>query len=293
MKSHLGRILSFFVLTGTLWAQATDGNVVGTVFDASGASLAGASVELANAATGIKSTATTDAQGAYRFGNVLIGQYTITVSATGFTTATLKDVTVELSRTTTANLTLSVGNVASAVEVTSAPALLDTTTAQVTNTYERRLATDHPLSANPSGGVYNLSLLGAGVASSGGIGAGTGPSVGGVRPRNNNFTVEGVDNNNKNVTGPIIYVPNDAVGEFTVLQNQFSAEFGRGSGGQFNVTIKSGTNEIHGSAYEYLLNRNLNANDQAAGGTPADILDFVADGPGSIPSPVFTTHRRR
>jgi hypothetical protein len=76
--------------------------------------------------------------------------------------------------------------------------------------------------------------------------------------------VEGADNNNKNVTGPIIYVPNDAVGEFSVMQNQFSAEFGRGSGGQFNVTVKSGTNEIHGSVYEYLLNRNLNANDQAA-----------------------------
>lgn len=247
-----------------LYAQATDGNIVGAVFDSTGSIVPGAAVELVNAATGIRSNTTTDAQGGYRFGNVLIGRYTITVNAAGFTPASLKDVTVELSRTTTANITLSVGNVSSTVEVTEATALLDTTTAQVTNTYERRLATEHPLSANPSGGVYNLALLGAGVASSGGIGAGTGPSVGGIRPRNNNFSVEGVDNNNKNITGPIIYVPNDAVGEFTVLQNQFSAEFGRGSGGQFNVTIKSGTNQLHGSLYEYLLNRKLNANDQAA-----------------------------
>ena len=244
--------------------QATDGNVVGSVYDSTGAAVAGAAVELLNLATGVRATSSTDAQGAYRFGNVLIGTYTVNVAAAGFTPASLKDVAVELSRTSTANLTLTVGNVTSAVEVSSAPALLDTTTAQIGNSYERRLATEHPLSANPSGGVYNLSLLSAGVASSGGIGAGTGPSVGGIRPRNNNFSVEGVDNNNKNITGPIIYVPNDAVGEFTVLQNQFSAEFGRGSGGQFNVTIKSGTNQLHGSFYEYLLNRHLNAIDQSA-----------------------------
>ncbi|MFN7922747.1 MAG: carboxypeptidase regulatory-like domain-containing protein [Bryobacteraceae bacterium] len=245
-------------------AQATDGNVTGVVFDTTGAAIAGAGVELLNAATGVKSNTATDVRGAYRFGNVPIGKYTITVTAAGFAPASLKDVAVELNRTATANLTLNVGNVSTAVEVSEAAALIDSTTAQITNTYERRLATEHPLSANPSGGVYNLSLIGAGVASSGGIGAGTGPSVGGIRPRNNNFTVEGVDNNNKNVTGPIIYLPNDAVGEFSVMQNQFSAEFGRGSGGQFNVTVKSGTNEIHGSIYEYLLNRRLNANDQAA-----------------------------
>jgi len=244
--------------------QATDGNITGAVYDSTGAAIVGAGVELLNVATGVKAAASTDTQGVYRFGNVLVGRYTITVAAAGFTSASLKEVVVELNRTTTANLTLSVGNVSTAVEVTESAALIDSTTAQITNTYERRLATEHPLSSNPSGGVYNLALLGAGVASSGGIGAGTGPSVGGIRPRNNNFTVEGADNNNKNITGPIIYVPNDAVGEFSVMQNQFSAEFGRGSGGQFNVTVKSGTNEIHGSVYEYLLNRHLNANDQAA-----------------------------
>ena len=108
----------------------------------------------------------------------------------------------------------------------------------------------------------NLSLLGAGVASSGGVGAGSGPSVGGQRPRNNNFTVEGADNNRKDVTGPAITVPNDAVAEFTVLQNQFSAEFGHSSGAQFNTVLRSGGNQLHGGVYEYLQNRNLNALDQ-------------------------------
>jgi len=80
--------------------------------------------------------------------------------------------------------------------------------------------------------------------------------------RNNNFTVEGVDNNSKSVTGPQVFIPNDAVAEFTVLQNQFNAEFGHSSGGQFNQVVKSGTNELHGVVYDYLRNRNLNALDQ-------------------------------
>ena len=272
---HCTRLLLFLAAAlGTftaaavrLNAQASDGNIVGAVHDQSGAILPGASVELANIATGVKSTAKTDASGAYRFGNVPLGDYTITVSATGFTTTSLKDVRVELSKTTTANMTVNVGAVSSTVEVSSAVALIDTTTAQVSNTYERRLAAELPMSANPNGGVYNLALVGAGVASSGGVGVGYGPSVGGQRPRNNNFTVDGVDNNRKDVTGPTLFIPNDAVSEFSVLQNQFSAEFGHSSGGQFNVATKSGTNTLHGSIYEYLQNRNLNANDQAAART--------------------------
>ena len=104
------------------------------------------------------------------------------------------------------------------------------------------MAAELPMAANHLGGVLNLSLLGAGVASSGGFGVGTGPSVGGQRPRNNNFTIEGVDNNRKDVTGPAVAIPNDAVAEFTVLQNQFSAEFGHSSGGQFNTVLRGGTN---------------------------------------------------
>jgi hypothetical protein len=80
---------------------------------------------------------------------------------------------------------------------------------------------------------------------------------------NNNFTVEGVDNNNKTVTGPLVYVPTEATAEFTLLQNQFAPEYGHSTGGQFNTVIKSGTNDIHGTIYEYFQNRNLNSMDQA------------------------------
>ncbi len=143
----------------------------------------------------------------------------------------------------------------------------------LTNTFTSKQLEDLPITSTGSG-VLNLSLLNAGVASSGGIAAGSGPSVSGQRPRNNNFTVEGVDNNNKAVTGPLMQIPNDAVESFTVLQNQFSPEFGHSSGGQFNQTIKSGTNVWHGSAWEYFQNRDLNAIDsqvaagEVANGTP-------------------------
>jgi hypothetical protein len=80
---------------------------------------------------------------------------------------------------------------------------------------------------------------------------------------NNNFTIEGVDNNNKTVTGPLVYVPTEATAEFTLLQNQFAPEYGHSTGGQFNTVIKSGTNNVHGSLYEYFQNRNLNAVDEA------------------------------
>src|SRR6185437_5660229 len=106
------------------------------------------------------------------------------------------------------------------VEVNEQAASVDTVTANISNTFETKQTQDLP-TASVGLGVLNLSLLNAGVASSGGVGAGTGPSVSGQRPRNNNFTVEGVDNNDKSITGPLLQLPNDAVDQFTILQNQF------------------------------------------------------------------------
>jgi hypothetical protein len=249
-------------LAGQLFGQAAAGNITGTVVDASGAAVPKAKVDLTNAQTGVVSSTITDTSGVYRVSNLLVGTYNLTVNAPGFTNKTIKDVAIELNKNTTANISLEVGAVATSLEVVDAAAMIDTTTAQVGSTYDKRAAADLPVATNTFG-VLNLSLLGAGISSAGGLGTATGPSVGGQRPRNNSFNVEGVDNNRKDVTGPIVYVPNDAVAEFSILQNQFSAEYGHSSGGQFNTVIRSGTNELHGSAYEYLQNRNLNALDQA------------------------------
>ena len=247
----------------TVFAQATDGNLVGVVRDASGAEISGASTQLVNIATGVLRGAVADASGLYRYNNLPSGSYKLTVSASGFNSTSLQDIAIDLNKTTTANITLQVGALMTQVEVAEAPALIDTTTAQITSTFGSRQTLDVPSTTLPLG-VLNLSLLSAGVSSSGGLGVGDGPSIGGQRPRNNNFTVEGVDNNRKDTTGHNLYVPTEAVAEFTVLQNQFSAEFGHSTGGQFNTIVKSGSNEVHGSAYEYFHNRNLNAVDQSA-----------------------------
>jgi hypothetical protein len=264
MKSLAAPIVSFALvvsLSSLAFGQATDGNIVGTILDASGSGVPSASIELVNKATGIKTMASTDSTGSYRFGNVVVGTYQVTAKATGFAPSSLEDVSVQLNATATVNLTLQVGNVSSKVDVVEAAAFIDTTTAQIMTTFPTRVMTELPLGTN---GILSLSLTAPGVSSGGGVGVGTGPSVGGQRPRNNNFTIDGVDNNRKDITGPVIALPNDSVAEFSILQNQFSAEFGHSAGGQFNTVIKSGTNELHGTAYEYLQNRKLNANDQAA-----------------------------
>jgi hypothetical protein len=256
-------ILMATLMSGLAFGQAQDGNLVGSVLDSTGAVIPGAMVEVENVATGVKATTTSDESGFYRVNNLLVGTYKITVSKAGLATGS-REVNVELSKTATANISLGVGAVSQDISVTESAALIDTTTAQVTNTYSNRLIVNLPLAANPiAGGVYNMSLTGAGVASSGGVGVGFGPSVGGQRPRNNNFTIEGTDNNRKDVTGTVVDLPADSIKEFSVLQNQFTAEFGHSSGGQFNVVLQGGTNEFHGGFYEYFQNRKLNAIDQS------------------------------
>ncbi len=255
-------LIALSVLLGAkLEAQAISGNLVGTILDASGAAVPNASVTVRNTGTDIRSSVTANANGEYRLSNLLPGTYELTVSAPGFTASTTKNVAVQLNQTTTIPVTLQVGSVSTSVVVTEAGAQIDTTTAQIQNTFSAKQAADLP-NTGIGLGVINLSLLNAGVSSSGAIGVGTGPSVGGQRPRNNNFTIEGVDNNSKAVTGPVVYLANESVAEFTLLQNQFQAEFGHSSGGQFNTVVKSGTNQFHGTLYEYLENRIMNAEDQ-------------------------------
>ena len=243
-------------------AQVSTGTLVGTVLDSSGAGVPSAKVEAKNVATGVVNATTATQAGDYRLNNMLAGTYDITGSAPGFTRSSLANITIDANKTSTANLTLAVGQVATTVEVTEGAAVIDTTTATIQNTFDTQMVRDLPISSIGLG-APNLALLNAGVASNGGIGAGEGPSVGGQRPRNNNFMIEGMDANDKTVTGSLIRIlPNDAVSEFNVLQNQDTAEYGHSSGGQFNTILKSGTNAFHGTLYDYLQNRNLDAIDQ-------------------------------
>ena len=255
-------IMVFGLMPGRVAAQAISGDIVGTVVDKTGAAVPGAAVEVENVATGVKTSTTSRDQGEFRFGNLPVGTYTIRASKTSFATTTITNFAVELNKTASVIIMLEVGQQTTTVEVSGATPLINTTTAQIDNTFDTNVTTDLPVSAIGLG-VLNLALLQSGVSTSGGVGAGTGPSVGGQRPRDNNFTIEGVDNNNKSVTGPLVTVPNDAVQEFSALSNQFSPEFGHSNAGQFNTVVKGGTNDIHGKAFGYFQNRNFNAIDQS------------------------------
>jgi hypothetical protein len=260
--------------------QAISGDMNGTVKDQSGAVVANATVDITNLATGFKQTTKANTSGEYHFVNLPAGHYSVQGSAPGLKGG-FADIEVTLNKVATANITTNVAGTATTVEVSEAGATIDTTTATIGTTFESHEIADSPTTSTGSG-VLNLSLLNAGVASSGGVGVGSGPVVSGQRPRNNNFTIEGVDNNSLSVTGPLIQIPNDAVDNFTVLQNDFSAEFGHSSGGQFNQTIKSGSNQFHGKAYEYFINRNLNA---------VDSQYALSQGGGNVSNPRYDNNR--
>jgi hypothetical protein len=229
-------VFVLLVVSAALYAQVADANLTGTVLDSSGAAIPNATVQLSSEATGVQLATTTDASGSYRFLNVLTGRYTLAASAAGFTDVTMNGVVLELNRTHTANMRLDPAAISTAVTVTDAPVAIDTSTPALQSAFDSRSLAQLPLTSGSSG-VLNVSLLSAGVSSSGGLGYGTGPSIGGQRPTNNNFLIEGVDNNSRASTGPVLIVPNEAVTEVSVQQNQFSPEFGHSSGGQFNTVV--------------------------------------------------------
>ncbi len=251
----------------TAYGQATTGGIRGVVTDQTGAVVSGAHVTLTRKSTGATQTADTNNSGQFEFTNLLPGDdYSVSVEAQNFKNMSLTDVKVSVNQNTDLPVQLAPGLVTETVTITAGGAeLVDTTSANLSKAFSSRQVVElAQTTAGPAGspaGVNNLSLLAPNVTSSGGVGVGTGGSVGGQRPRNNNFMVDGVDNNDKAITGPQSYISPEEVAEFTLLQNQFSAEFARSNGGNFLTVTKSGTNEYHGTAYGFVRNRYLNALD--------------------------------
>ncbi|HVF86328.1 MAG TPA: TonB-dependent receptor [Pyrinomonadaceae bacterium] len=253
--TFLSSIVMTAAFAATAFGQATGGAVTGTVVDANGGVVTGAAITLRSKATGQALTAQSTEAGVYSFPNVAVGDHAITVEVTGFAPVT-QDLRVALNQTTSVDVTLRAAGVTENVEVTAASeALVQSDSSQLGKTYETQLVQNLPTFGNQN----TLALLSPNVVVRGSGTQGTGGSVGGTRARSNVFTLDGVDNNDPGVTGPSVGVIQDAVDQFTLLSNNFNAEFGGGGGGQFVTITRSGTNEFHGSAFVYAQNQALNA----------------------------------
>ena len=202
----------------------------------------------------------TTSSGEYVFPNLLTGMYTIETEASGFSKQVQRDVEVLPNQVVTADAKLTIGAASTTVEVAAGGEVVQTTTAQLNNDFSARAVSDLP-SPGLGGGPLNLALLAPNTTTQGAGVLGEGGSIGGARPRLNSFNIDGVDDNRVDVTGHTSEVIPEAVQDFNLVTNMFSAELGHSAGGQFNIVTKSGTNDWHGSFWEFNNNRNFNAMD--------------------------------
>src|SRR6266850_1312283 len=264
----LSRSISLLVVTALMLllsvpasAQTTTGTLRGQVLDPTGAVVPDAPVTITNQETGVTVKVTTTSAGTYAVPSLIPGLYKISVEAKGFKSFLLKDINVSANQDNVADAKLDLGVATEIVEVSSGAVEIQTTSSSLNNTFDSR-AVDLPNAAGIlNGSPLNLAVLAPNVVAQPGGVTGIGGSVGGTRPRDNNFTVDGVDDNNLGVTGNNSTVIPDAVAEFNLTTNQFSAEYGHSAGGQFNLVTKTGTNAWHGTGEWYTQNRNFNSID--------------------------------
>ena len=279
-------------------AQATSGTLRGTVTDPNGAAIAGATVSAKNEATGTTTpTTSTTGEGSFEFAGLQPGNYTVTVEAAGFKRAVSTNVTVRAGIVNPAAVVLEAGNVSETVTVVaSTEEVVQREQSQISHTVDTRRIEELPSNAAGSG-LDTLALLAPGVIpnNSGGVNTnGTGLSVNGNRARSNNFQIDGADNNDLSVAGPAMFVDNqDQVQEYQVITNNFSAQYGRNQGAIVNIVNKAGTNEFHGSAFEFHRdNANLNSLnniEKASGQTEPNQSLFNVFG-GTFGGPVYAPH---
>ena len=250
-----------------LTAQVDQGSIIGTVTDTTGAVVPNAQVTLLNTDQGLTLEVTTNDSGEYTFSPVRIGNYSLTVNAKGFARTTQQNLTVNVGQHLLVNLQLKLGSSTETVEVNAAPPQLQTEEASVGQVMTEKSVSSLPLNGR---NFTFLAQLGAGTqtpqADTRGNAASGAFSANGLRPAQNNYLLDGIDNNSNavdflNGTNFIVLPPVDAVSEFKVQTANFSAELGRSAGAVLNATIKSGTNSFHGAAWEFFRNDVLDAAD--------------------------------
>src|SRR5271163_2018733 len=281
---------------GPLQAQVDTGTILGTVKDTSGGSINGATVTLTNEGTDASLSLTTGSDGGYKFSPLKIGSYKVSASAAGFETLVQVKIAVNVGADVVIDFTLKPGQTTQTIEVTAAPPVLETQSGSVGQIVDQHSVDTLPLNGR---NFTFLAQLAAGVntpqADTRGNAASGAFAANGNRPAQNNYLLDGIDNNSDTVdflngTNFVVLPPVDAIEEFKVQTSDFSAEFGRSGAAVLNATIKSGTNSFHGAVWEFFRNDKLDAADffENAGGVPKGELrqnqfGFTAGGPVVIP----------
>ncbi len=262
---RIARLILLAALTaaasGPLLAQVETARIIGTVTDQSGAVIPNVSVTITNVQTNISHQTVTRSDGTYESVPLRIGAYRVTAEQQGFKRAVRDGIVLQIQQTAVVEMVLDVGQVTQDIQVTAAAPLLTTSEAAQGQVIDNQKVVDLPLNGRD---YIQLALLSAG-ANQAAPGARTGGFSGsGMRSTQNNYLLDGVDNNSAQIAyqgrqGEAVKPNVDAIQEFKVMTNSFSAEYGRATGAIVNVSLKSGTNDVHGTAFEFLRNEKLDA----------------------------------
>src|SRR5687767_8577179 len=261
---------TLILFTVSLAAQVTTADLVGTVRDSSGSVIPGVQVSLTNEATGVSRTSVTDEAGNFLITQLQPGRYVLTAELTGFRRHSQSGVELQVNQRAQVDLVLQVGQVSETIEVVGDPPLLESQSSVLGSVITETQVRDLPLNGR---NFVQLAILspgvnGTGFGTRGTIMSGTRPDdqrpgselfVNGNRESANNYLYDGIDNNDRLTLALVIRPAIEAIKEFKIQTNLYSAEQGRNPGGQVDVVTKSGTNEVHGVVYEFLRNSALDA----------------------------------
>ena len=270
--THVLGLLVILLIPFTVSAQVSGGTISGKVTDSTGALIPGAQVAIRNTATGVTTSLVANEEGVYRASNLLAGDYEITSSAPNFTSFLQKGVTLTVGADLTIDLKLTAGAVTASIMVSDEAPTVDTTTPTLSAVVNERTIVELPLNGRdwtslatlqPGISSIRTQYASGGTSSRGNRGYGDELTITGHRPQENNYRIDGVSINDYTNGAPGsaggVNLGADAVKEFSVLASNYTAEYGRTSGGVINAITRSGSNSIHGSAYEFLRNDALDA----------------------------------
>ncbi len=254
-------------LVAALDAQVDSGTILGTVRDNSGAIVPNATVTVRNEGTGFSQSTVTSSSGTYVLTPLKIGKYSVEVANPGFKKEVRNGLELNIQQQLVVDFSLQVGDVSTEVQVTTATPILQTESGSVGEVINSHVINDLPLNGRNYTFLARL-VPGATVGQPEGRGLNANGwfAANGTRPAQNNYLLDGIDNNTNDVdflagAAYVIKPPIDAISEFKLQTSSFSAEFGRAGGAVLNATLKSGTNQFHGSAWEFLRNDKLDATD--------------------------------